>query len=138
MSNTRSRALVGFQADAGLRAQIEAAAGARHGAISDLLRRAVTEHLARIADADLEAGPTKVSFLVGSIFDATSTIAARSAAELADLASAYRAAAEQAGLGADDRAALTRAADFLKGSADALRCLADRFRLSPSTANGEK
>ena len=138
MSNARSHALVGFQADADLRAQIEAAAGAKHGAISDLLRKAVTEHLARIAGADLEAGPTKVSFLVGSIFGATSTIAARSAGELADLASAYSAVAKQAALGADDRAALTRATDFLESSADALRGLAERFRLSPSTANGGK
>lgn len=104
--------------------------------MSDVLRQAMEVHLSRIAAADLDAGPTKVSFLVGSIFGATSTIAARSAAELADLAAAYRAAADQAALGADDRAALMRASGFLKGSADALRCLADRFRLSPSNANG--
>ncbi|MCC2113028.1 MAG: hypothetical protein KDJ16_13425 [Hyphomicrobiales bacterium] len=128
--------LIAFRADADLRAQIEALAKKERGTMSDVLRQAMEVHLSRIAAADLDAGPTKVSFLVGSIFGATSTIAARSAAELADLAAAYRAAADQAALGADDRAALMRASGFLKGSADALRCLADRFRLSPSNANG--
>ncbi len=120
-----------FRVDDDLQTRIETAAGMKRGAVSELLRAAVTEHLARIAGADLETNPANVSFLVGSIFGATATIAARSAGELADLTAAFRAAGNQSALGADDRAALSHASNFLDGSAAALRGLADRFRFSP-------
>lgn len=126
--------LIAFRADADLRAQIEALAKKERGTMSDVLRQAMEAHLSRIAAADLNASPAGVSFLCGSIFAASSTIVSRSAIEIADLASAFRATAGQDALSAGDCAALIHAADFLQGSSDALRNIAARFRFSRETS----
>lgn len=126
--------LIAFRADADLRAQIEALAEKERGTMSDVLRRAVEAHLARIASADLEASPAGVSFLTGTILAASSTIVSRSATEIADLAGAFRATAGHDALSADDQSALKHAADFLQGSANALQNIAARLRFSTDRA----